>query len=353
MDNFVCGINPARVIFGTGALSHLGGEASRLGIQRALIVTTSSQRHAEQAVSLLGCRAAGTFTGAKMHTPLRITDTALAALIDCDADGIVAIGGGAAIGLSKALALRTDLPQIVIPTTYSGSEMTAILGETDDGKKVTQTSSRILPEVVIYDVELTLSFPALLAGTSGLNAIAHAVEALYARDRNPVVDLLAVEGISALAKALPRIVEHPQDHDARALALYGAFLCGTCLGAVGMALHHKLCHTLGGLFDLPHAPTHAAVLPHAVAYNAPAVPQAMAKIAAALATRDAAIGLYDLAGAVGAIRTLADLGMPADRLSEVVCLALQNPYWNPRPLEPQGIRFLLEHALAGRPPQPD
>lgn len=351
MDDFVCGINPARVIFGTGTLSRLGGEAARLGIQRALVVTTPSQRQAEQAVSHLGCRAAGVFTGAKMHTPLPITNEAMAMLADCDADGIVAIGGGAAIGLSKALALRTDLPQIAIPTTYAGSEMTDILGETDGGKKVTQTSRKILPEAVIYDVELTLTFPASLSGTSGINAIAHAVEALYARDRNPIIDLLAVEGISALAKALPGIVEKPQDHDVRMLALYGAFLCGTCLGSVGMALHHKLCHTLGGLFDLPHAPTHAVVLPHAVAYNAMAAPQAMAKIAASLRARDAAAGLYDLAGAVDACRSLADLGMPRDRLDEAVSLALQNPYWNPRPLEPRGLHMLLERAVAGAAPQ--
>lgn len=351
MDDFVYSINPGRVVFGTGTLSRLSDETARLGIQRALVVSTSSQRQVEQAVSRLGHHTARVFTGAKMHTPLPVTEAAMAALADCDADGIVAIGGGAAIGLAKALALRTDLPQIAIPTTYAGSEMTAILGETENGKKVTRTSGRILPEVVIYDVELTLSFPASLSGASGLNAIAHAVEALYARDRNPIIDRLAVEGISALAKALPRIVQEPQDHDARTQALYGAFLCGSCLGSVGMALHHKLCHTLGGLFDLPHSQTHASVLPHAVAYNAAAAPHAMAKIAAALGARDAALGLYDLAGAVGATRSLADLGMPRDRLDEAVSLALQNPYWNPRPLESQGVRFLLERALAGGSPQ--
>lgn len=351
MDEFVYSINPARVVFGTGTLSRLSDEAARLGIQRALVVSTSSQRQVEQAVSHLGMRAAGVFTGAKMHTPVPVTEGAMAALADCDADGIVAIGGGAAIGLAKALALRTDLPQIAIPTTYAGSEMTAILGETENGRKVTRTSGRILPELVIYDVELTLGFPASLSGASGLNAIAHAVEALYARDRNPIIDRLAVEGISALAKALRRIVDEPQEHDARTQALYGAFLCGSCLGSVGMALHHKLCHTLGGLFDLPHSQTHASVLPHAVAYNASAAPHAMARIAAALDAADAAVGLYDLAGAVGANRSLAELGMPRDRLGEAVGIALQDPYWNPRPLEREGLHLLLECALEGAPPQ--
>lgn len=351
MDDFVYSINPGRVVFGTGTLSRLGDEAAQLGMQRALVVSTSSQRQVEYAASYLGKRMAGVFTGAKMHTPLPVTEAAMAVLADCDADGIVAIGGGAAIGLAKALALRTDLPQIAIPTTYAGSEMTAILGETDDGKKVTRRSGRILPETVIYDVALTLGFPTSLSGASGLNAIAHAAEALYARDRNPIIDRLAMEGISALAKALPRIVEKPQDHDARTQALYGAFLCGSCLGSVGMALHHKLCHTLGGLFDLPHSQTHASVLPHAVAYNASAAPHAMVRIAAALDVPDAAIGLYNLAGAVGAPRSLAELGMPRHRLGEAVSLALHYPYWNPRPLEREGLHFLLECALEGASPQ--
>src|SRR5262249_22038322 len=160
------------------------------------------------------------------------------------------------------------------PTTYAGSEMTTILGETKDGVKTTQKSLKVLPEVVIYDVELTLTLPPALSAVSGLNAIAHAVEALYAQDGNPVVSLIAVEGISALARSLPIIIEDPRGRPARSDALCGAWLCGLCLGSVGMALHHKLCHTLGGLFDLPHGDTHAILLPHSTAYNAPAAPAA-------------------------------------------------------------------------------
>src|SRR5262249_49398149 len=161
---------------------------------------------------------------------------------------------------------RTDLPQIVVPTTYAGSEMTPILGETAGGAKTTQKTLKVLPEVVIYDVELTLSLPVAISGVSGMNAIAHAIEALYAQDANPVIELMALEGIRALAGALPRIAEAPKDVEARSDALYGAWLCGVCLGSVGMALHHKLCHTLGGSFGLPHAETHTVVLPHATRY---------------------------------------------------------------------------------------
>ncbi len=169
----------------------------------------------------------------------------------------------------------------MLPTTYAGSEMTPILGETRDGVKRTLRDAKVLPEIVIYDVDLTLGLPVHISATSGMNAIAHAVEALYARDRNPLVSLMAEEGIAALARALPRITRNRGDREARSGALYGAWLCGVCLGTVGMALHHKLCHALGGSFGLPHAETHAIVLPHATAYNASAAPAAMARRAGA------------------------------------------------------------------------
>jgi len=264
----------------------------------------------------------------------------------------VAFGGGSAIGLGKAIALRTDVPQIAIPTTYAGSEMTAILGETKDGRKTTQTTPKVLPEVVIYDVALTLGLPPQVSGTSGLNAMAHAVEALYAQNRNPIINLLAVEGVRALAGALPTIVRSPLDVAARSEAQYGAWLCGTCLGAVGMALHHKLCHTLGGAFDLPHAEVHAILLPHALAYNAPAAADAIVQLRVALATDDPAQALYDLAGVVGAPRGLRDLGMPGTGIDLAADLALANPYWNPRPLERSAIRALVARAWAGDAPGP-
>jgi alcohol dehydrogenase class IV len=300
----------------------------------------------------LGDRAAGVFSGAAMHTPVEVTQVALDAARELGADGVIAIGGGSTIGLGKAIAVRTGLPQLAIPTTYAGSEMTPILGETEGGHKTTRSSPDILPETVIYDVELTLGLPAALSGTSGINAIAHAAEALYARDTNPIAQVMAEQAIAALSRALPAIAADPADRGARERALYGAWLCGMCLGSVGMALHHKLCHVLGGAFQLPHAETHTVVLPHAIAYNAAAAPCAMARIAQALGTAgiSAARGLYDLAGAVGAERSLAALGMPAGGLDRAADLAVANPYWNPRPLERAAIRDLLERAFAGAPP---
>jgi maleylacetate reductase len=342
---------PARVVFGHGTLARLAEEAERLGIGRALVLTTPGRAEQAEAVAeRLGGLAAGTFAGAVMHTPVAVTEEALAAVREADADGLVAIGGGSTIGLGKAVAARTDLPQIAVPTTYSGSEMTPILGETAGGVKTTRRDLKVLPETVLYDVELTLALPLKVTGPSGMNAIAHAVEGLYAENANPVTSLMAEEGIRALAAALPAIAADPGDREARAEALYGAWLCGMVLGAVGMALHHKLCHALGGAFGLPHAGTHIIVLPHAASYNAPAAPEALARAARALGALDAPAALYELAKRLGAPVALKDIGMPADELDRAAELAVANPYWNPRPVQRDGVRALLDDAWHGRPP---
>ena len=352
MDGFVYSSHPARVIFGSGTLGQLPGEVERLDLKRVLVLSTPQQEAEATALAgRIGARAAGVFAEATMHTPVSVTEAAMGIVATDRIDGVVAVGGGSTTGLAKALALRTDMPQIVAPTTYAGSEMTPILGETRDSIKTTQRSPKVLPEVVIYDVTLTLSLPVALSVASGMNAIAHAVEALYAQDKNPIISMMAAEAIAALADALPRIAASPRDVEARSDALYGAWLCGTCLGAVGMALHHNLCHTLGGSFDLPHAETHTAMLPHAAAYNAPAAPQAMARIAGALGTSDTAQGLYDLAARLGATLALRDLGMPSDGIDRATEIAMANPYWNPRALEKTAIRDLIARAYAGERPR--
>ena len=207
-----------------------------------------------------------------------------------------------------------------------------------------------MPRSVIYDVNLTLSLPPRIAAPSGMNALAHCVEALYAEDANPIVSLLAEEGIRALGRSLPVVVKDPGNVDARSDAQYGAWLGGTVLGAVGMSIHHKLCHTLGGSFNLPHAETQTVILPHAAAYNRDAAPIAMKRIAAALGSDDAPGGIYDLIGQIEAPRALKDIGMPAEGLDRAADLALQNRYWNPRPLEREGIRELLQRAYEGARP---
>ena len=351
MRPFVYNALPARVVFGHGTISQVANEVSRLGCRRALILSTPQQQsEAERLASHLGDFAAGVFAGAVMHTPVEVTEQAMGLVRDLGSDCTIALGGGSTIGLGKAIALRTDLPQIAIPTTYAGSEATPILGETEGGRKTTQRSLRVLPEVIVYDVDLTLTLPHGLTTTSGMNAMAHAVEALYAEDANPVISLLAEQAIGILAQALRRITQNPQDREARADALYGAWACGTCLGSVGMALHHKLCHVLGGSFGLPHAETHTVVLPHAVAFNASAAPEAMARVAHALGATEAAQGLFELAGDLGAPRSLGEIGMPEGGLDDAADLAVASPYGNPRPIEREVIRALLQDAYDGRPP---
>jgi maleylacetate reductase len=349
--SFVYNSLPGRVVFGAGSLAELGREIEALGARRALVLSTPEQRDwADRIATVLGPRAAGVFDRAVMHVPIETAREARQLAAKLQADCAVCVGGGSTTGLGKAIALESALPILAIPTTYAGSEMTPIYGITEGGLKKTGRDPKVLPRVVIYDPELTFSLPPALSVTSGINAIAHAAEGLYANDGNPVMDLMAEEGIRALARALPIIRANPKDLAARSDALYGAWLCGSVLGNVGMALHHKLCHTLGGSFNLPHAETHTVVLPHALAYNAAAAPVAMTRIARALGARNAAQGAFDLAQSNGAPVSLRELGMKADDVDRACEIALRNQYPNPRPLEPAAIRALLQDAFDGRRP---
>lgn len=352
MKSFVYVAQPSRVVFGQGALARLPEEIAALGAQKALVLSTPEQRaSAERVAELLGARAAGIFDRAVMHVPIETAREAREVARQLGADCAVAIGGGSTVGLGKAIALDSGLPILAIPTTYAGSEMTPIYGITEAGLKKTGRDLRVLPRTVIYDPELSLGLPVAMSVTSGINALAHAAEALYAVDANPVMGLMAQEGIAALGRAIPRITQRADDLQARSDALYGAWLCGTVLGHVGMALHHKLCHTLGGTFNLPHAETHTIVLPHALAYNAGAAPEAMQKIARALQAPSAPQAVYDLALHNGAPVALRDLGVREPDLDKACELALQNQYPNPRPLEKQALRQLLQNAYEGLRPQ--
>lgn len=350
-ESFAATIPAMRVRFGAGVRHQVGEEMARLGLSRALILTTPQQADTgAEFAALLGAQAVGVYSGAAMHTPVPISEEATATAINLGADCLVAVGGGSTTGLSKAIALRTDLPQIVIPTTYAGSEATAILGQTEDGRKTTITTPKVQPEVILYDAELVRTLPVAMTVTSALNAMAHAAEGLYAQNRSPVSTLMALEGIRAFRDALPRVLDNPADLTARGETLYGAWLCGTVLGTVGMALHHKLCHTLGGSFDLPHAETHAVILPHAIAYNQRAAAAELAPVADILGAASPGAGLHDFAARMGAPMALRDLGMKESDLDRAAEIAVQNPYWNPRPIEQSAIRRLLAAAWAGDAP---
>ncbi len=341
---------PAHIIFGAGSLAQLNTELERLNCSRALVLCTPQQHQTAQAiVQQLGTRCIGLFDQATMHTPVEITEQALQVYAQHQADCVISFGGGSTIGLGKAIAYRINTTHIALPTTYAGSEATPILGQTENKQKTTIRHPRILPDVVIYDPQLSLHLPVELSVTSGLNAIAHAVEALYAQDRNPISSAMATQGAQALLQALPTLLREPQQLEARSQALVGAWLCGTVLGTVGMSLHHKLCHTLGGSFQLPHAETHAVLLPHALAYNAIAAAEQLQPLENVLGP-NLAVGLYELSQSLGAPMALKDLGLQESDLDRAVQLTLQTPYWSPRPLEANALRALLQQAWAGSVP---
>jgi maleylacetate reductase len=351
MEPFAYNSNASRVVFGPDSIDRIPDEIGRLGAMRALVLCTPNQRaQAEAIAARLGDRVAGIFDGAEMHVPIEVARKARAAAAASRADCALAVGGGSTIGLGKAIALESGLPIIAVPTTYAGSEVTPIYGLTEGGLKRTGRDLRVLPRTVIYDPRLTLTLPLGLTITSAINAIAHAAEGLYAHDGNPVIGLMAEEGIRASAAALPLLTSNPTDLRARSDALYGAWLCGTVLGAVFMGLHHKLCHTLGGTFNLPHAEVHTVILPHALMYNADAAPQAMRRVAKALGADEAPAAVYELAKRHGAPCSLRDIGMAADGLDRAADLAVTNQYPNPRPLERAALRALLQRAFDGAPP---
>jgi maleylacetate reductase len=348
---FVHEPSPQRIVFGASALVRIAEEAERLNFSRIMVLTSPEQVPQGQAVAeLLGWRAAGLFSEATMHTPVAVTERACVVARQKQIDGLVAIGGGSTVGLGKAVTLRTDLPQIAIPTTYAGSEMTDLIGQTADGRKVTERSPKIRPKTVIYDVDLTLSLSPMGSVLSGLNAIAHAAEALYSPDSNPITALMAEDGIRALAAALPAILTDPTERAGRSEALYGAWLCGSCLGSTTMGLHHKLCHVLGGAFNLPHAEMHSVLLPYSLAFNAVGAPGAMAAVTRAFQGRDPIIAIVDILAKSGARRSLSEIGMPADGVEATVRTVMEADFPNPRKVTAEALSAMLTTALHGETP---
>ena len=350
MDAFVYAPGASRIVFGRGRINELESEIRTLGAKRAIVLSTARQRASAEALARrLGSLAAGVFAEAAMHTPVEVTARALAAFLQTQADCVISLGGGSTTGLGKAIASRTGAPQVAIPTTYAGSEATPILGETENGRKTTRRSPEILPDVVIYDPDLSDGLPGAFSVASGLNAMAHAAEGFYARDGNPISRIMAIEGLKAFRDALPAIVTEAGEKTSRDMALYGAWLCGTVLGTVGMSIHHKLCHTLGGGLDLPHAPTHAILLPHTIAFVEAAIPDQLRPVAE-LFGHAAGSGLHDFASGIGAPTRLADLGVNEAQLDDMADQAIANPYWCPRPVERDSVRALLQDAFEGRRP---
>lgn len=337
MQHFTYDALPARIVFGPGsARTRLAGEVERLGATRLLLIASERDRdRVQELVAPLGSRVVAVFTAVREHVPVATAEAARAAAATAAADAVLCIGGGSTTGAAKAVALTTRLPIVAVPTTFSGSEVTPIWGLTEDGRKTTGRDPAVLPRVVVYDPELTASLPRGLAVASGLNAMAHGVEALWAPGRNPVSTVVAVEGVAALVAGLRATARDGAGEDgtgedgaageeraagAAADLLRGAWLTAAAFAVAGSGLHHKLCHVLGGTYDLPHARTHAVVLPHVLAFNAPGAPEAVARLAGALGVADPVRGLRDLAAELGVPRGLRELGLREDRIAEVAAL---------------------------------
>lgn len=351
MQAFVYQAVSQRIVFAAGAIATLGEEIDRMGARRALILSTPGQSPAADALRARHSgRIVARFGEARPHTPITVTERALSACEASQTDLLITYGGGSATGLGKALAARTGLALLAIPTSYAGSEATPILGETGDSAKLTRRLPEVLPRTVLYDPELTFGLPPAVTAASGLNALAHAIEALYAPDASPPVSALALSGIELMIRALPIAFERPENLAARSDALYAAWACGTCLGTVSMGLHHKICHVLGGQFNLPHDLTHSVVLPYVLDFNRDAAAVQLAPIAQRLGSDDLAGLIWDLARSLGLPASLADIGMPVEGLEPVIAELLARPYANPRPLDHENLSALLRAAFAGTRP---
>jgi homogentisate 1,2-dioxygenase len=341
--------NPTRVVLGAGASRQLDAELARLGVRRALVISTTGRRaNAMSLAAALGTRSLGVLDLAREHVPLEIVHEARAETARRGADALVAFGGGSTIGLAKAIALEHALPIVSLPTTFSGSEMTTIWGITEASVKRTGRDERLRAAAVLYDPELSLFVPPAVAINSAFNALAHTVEALYAADADAETLLLAELGARALVESLPALANASASTDLRERAFYGSCLAGACLGRASMGLHHKLCHVLGGSFGLPHAPTHAALLPHVADFNLAVAAEAQKRLGRALSAANPAAALFDLAERVGVPLDLASLGLPREALDRVVELTLASPYQNPREVTAEVLSQLLDRAHRGK-----
>ncbi len=344
-----------KVYFGNGRFSEIGDIVSGLHLDRVLVLSTDSNRAkalAEQAGRQLGNRLAGYFDECVEQVPQENAKAVQDIANEVEADGVLCVGGGSTIGHGKAVALKRNVKLIHVVTTYSGSEMTISQGFQEGGLKRHVHDTRMRADCVIYDPELTLNLPPQISAPSGMNALAHCVEALYGAHANPISNLLAKSGVEALAQALPIVVATPDDLSARGSALYGAYMSGLSLSA-GMALHHHVAHVLGGSFKIPHAIAHSVALPHTIAYNRRAVPKAMDQLCAAMQCDDGPTGLFDLASKLGINMKLQEHGFNAEMVEKAIALIIDQPRDNPRPLEQDAMKTMFMNMVNGSTPAMD
>ncbi len=352
MEPFIYDALPGRVVFGDGAFERLPDELDRLGARRILLIADRSGRTwAQKLVAWIGDRIVGQIGDVRPHVPVEDAENARRLARSTRANAIVTIGGGSATGLGKAVALDVPIPILAVPTTYAGSEMTPIWGLTSGARKETGRDAVVQPRTVVYDPILTLSLPPSISGPSGMNALAHCAEALYAEGANPITSLMAEQGIRVLARGLLVIVADPSDLAGRGDVLGGAYLAGAAFAAAGSGIHHKICHILGGAYDLPHAEMHSVVLPYALAHVLPSQPAAIGRMAAALGRSDVPGAVFDLGRAIGAPAGLGEIGMQIESLDEAAGLIAAATAGTQLEISPRDVMALLDHAFAGRRPE--
>jgi maleylacetate reductase len=349
-----------RVLFGAGlAAQYVAESVARHGATRVMVIASRPKIGMAREV-LADTEVALWFTDVIQHVPLANAESARAAARAHSIDLMVSVGGGSTTGLAKAIALTTGIPIVAVPTTYAGSEATNVWGITDDRTKTTGIDNRVLPKTVVYDAELTKSLPVNLSIASGLNALAHCVDSLWAPQANPINQALALEGARALAQALPALASEPDTLEGREQALYGSYLAGVAFTSAGSGLHHKICHVLGGTFGLPHADTHAVILRYVLALNAPAVPELAGRLADALGTAlsaadhpavDATTAVNDLYAQLKSLRCLADYGFSEADIPEATTRIIEvAPTSNPVKVTQENITALLSDALYAATP---
>jgi maleylacetate reductase len=358
---------PQRVAFGSGdAAANLASEIARQHATRVMLIAAKEEQYIADAVAA-DAPVVLRYDDVVMHVPVEVAGRARNAAVEHAVDVLVSVGGGSTTGLAKAVALETGLPIVAVPTTYAGSEATAVWGVTKGAEKLTGVSQLVLPKAVIYDAALTLSLPVDMSVASGLNALAHCVDSLWAPNANPINAAFAAEGIRSLAEGLPKVVTDPVDLDGREQALYAAYLSALSFASAGSGLHHKICHVLGGKYNLPHAQTHATVLPYVLALNGPAAPDAERRIAAAFASAGFNSAGFDSAGFTGsnaldgllafkrelnAPHALAHYGFAAESAPEAAAAILASvPASNPRPVAVGDLTALLRAAATGADPR--
>jgi len=343
---------PQRVVFASGAAQGaVAAEIERLGAKRVMVIAAPEEASLADAVSE-NLPVAVRHDEVVMHVPVRVAGRAREAAVQAAADALLCVGGGSTTGLAKAVAMTgspvAGLPIVAVPTTYAGSEATNVWGLTEGEAKTTGVDNAVLPRSIVYDAALTLTLPVGMSVASGLNAVAHCVDSMWAPRTDPINRALAGEGISGLAAGLPAVVADPAGIEGREQTLYGAYLAAVAFASAGSGMHHKICHVLGGMFNLPHAQTHAVVLPHVLAFNGPSAPEAERRIARAFGAPTATAGLAGLRRGVGAPKALKDYGMPEEGIAKAVApIMAAIPASNPAPVTERNITALLRAAWEG------